>query len=201
MKPAPPVTRAFPTTAAKAIGAWGKPNAVAARRSKGLANRSKELAKSLADRLFHTHYEFGVLGGTGKRRGKGEQLARGASVLLASFALALVLVGPAASGTRQQQTTQKILSDLADNGRLDRRYKPAQIYRALDSLETYEKERRERKRSAPKPPAQPSASADRASLPFSGLDLALFGAVGLPLLLIGASLGHVVRVKPQGEPG
>jgi hypothetical protein len=128
-------------------------------------------------------------------------LARGASVLLASFALALVLVGPAASGTRQQQTTQKILSDLADNGRLDRRYKPTQIYRALDSLETYEKERREGKRSAPKPPVQPSASADRASLPFSGLDLALFGAVGLPLLVIGASLGRVVRVKPQGEPG
>ena len=118
--------------------------------------------------------------------------------MLAAFALALVLAGPAASGTREQ-TTQKILSDLADNGRLDRRYTPTQIYRALDSLETYEKERREGKRSAPNPSVQPPASADRASLPFSGLDLALFGAVGLPLLLIGASLGRIVRVKPQGE--
>jgi len=120
--------------------------------------------------------------------------------MLAAFALALVLAGPAASGTREQ-TTQKILSDLADNGRLDRRYTPTQIYRALDSLETYEKERRERAQSAPKPPVQPSPSADRASLPFSGLDLALFAAVGLPLLLIGASLGRLVRVRPQGELG
>jgi len=125
---------------------------------------------------------------------------RWASAALATFALALVLAGPAASGTREQ-TTQKILSDLADNGRLDRRYTPTQIYRALDSLETYEKERRERAQSAPKPPVQPSPSADRASLPFSGLDLALFAAVGLPLLLIGASLGRLVRVKPQGELG
>jgi hypothetical protein len=97
--------------------------------------------------------------------------------------------------------TQKILSDLADNGRLDRRYTPTQIYRALDSLETYERERRERKTSAPTPPVQPSVSADSRSLPFSGLDLALFGAVGVPLLLLGASLGHLVRVKPQGELG
>jgi hypothetical protein len=95
--------------------------------------------------------------------------------------------------------TQRILSDLADNGRLDRHYTPTQIYRALDSLEAYELERREMKRSAPKPAVQPSASAARGSLPFSGLDLALFGAVGFPLLLIGASLGRVVRMKPQGE--
>ena len=119
--------------------------------------------------------------------------------MLAAFALALVLAGPAASGTRQQ-TTQKILSDLADNGRLDRRYTPTQIYRALDSLETYEQERRERAHG-PEAPGPAVGSADRASLPFSGLDLALFGAVGVPLLLIGASLGRLVRVRPQGELG
>ena len=124
-------------------------------------------------------------------------MVRGASAVLAVFAVALVLAGPAASATRQQ-TTQRILSDLADNGRLDRRYTPTQIYRALDSLETYERERRE-KRLAPKPPVQPSVSAERSSLPFSGLDLALFGAVGVPLLLIGASLGRLVHVKPEGE--
>jgi hypothetical protein len=129
-------------------------------------------------------------------------LVRGASAALVVFAVALVLAGPAASATRQQ-VTQKILSDLADNGRLDRRYTPTQIYRALDSLETYERERRERKTHppAPTPPVQPSVSADSRSLPFSGLDLALFGAVGVPLLLLGASLGHLVRVKPQGELG
>ena len=130
--------------------------------------------------------------------GKERELVRGASAALATFALALVLAGPAASGTRQQ-VTQRILSDLADNGRLDRHYTPTQIYRALDSLERYERERTTRARSAPKAPVQPSVSADRGSLPFSGLDLALFGAVGGPLLLIGASLGRLARVKPQGE--
>ena len=128
-------------------------------------------------------------------------MVRGASATLVTLALALVLAGPAASATRQQ-VTQKILSDLADNGRLDRHYKPAQIYRALDSLERYERERRAAARSAPKPPVQPSVATERGSLPFSGLDLALFGAVGVPLLLIGASLGRLARVRqPQGEPG
>jgi len=127
-------------------------------------------------------------------------LVRGASATLVALALALVLAGPAASATRQQ-VTQKILSDLADNGRLDRHYAPAQIYRALDSLERYERERRERARPAQKAPVQPPAAAERGTLPFSGLDLALFGAVGVPLLLIGASLGRLARVRqPQGEP-
>ena len=105
-------------------------------------------------------------------------MVRGASAALATFALALVLAGPAASGTRQQ-TTQKILSDLADNGRLDRRYTPTQIYRALDSLETYERERREKKPQPPRrPPSNRQFPPTLGQLPFSGLDLALFGAVG-----------------------
>jgi hypothetical protein len=31
------------------------------------------------------------------------------------------------------------------------------------------------------------------------LDLALFGGVGAPLLLLGASLGRLARVRTQGE--
>jgi hypothetical protein len=127
-------------------------------------------------------------------------LVRGASATLAVFALALVLAGPAASATRQQ-TTQKIFADLADNGRLDGHYTPAQINRALHSPSLQNYERRERTRPASQPPSRvlPSVSTDRGSLPFSGLDLALFGAVGGPLLLIGASLGRLARVKPQRE--
>ena len=130
-------------------------------------------------------------------------MVRGASAALVTLALALVLAGPAASATpTRQQVTQKILSDLADNGRLDRHYAPAQIYRALDSLERYEREQRENARPAPKPPVQPTVATDRGTLPFSGLDLALFAAVGGPLLLIGASLGRLARVRqPQGELG
>jgi hypothetical protein len=127
-------------------------------------------------------------------------LARWASAALVTFAVALVLAGPAASGARQQ-VTQRFFADLADNGRLDGHYTPAQISRALHSPSLQNYERRESTRPAPQPPSRvmPSVSADRGSLPFSGLDLALFGAVGVPLLLIGASLGRLVRVKPQGE--
>ena len=97
--------------------------------------------------------------------------------------------------------TQRFFADLADNGRLDGDYTPAQIKRALHSPSLQKYERRGSARPAPQPPSRvlPSDSGGRGSVPFSGLDLALFGAVGGPLLLIGASLGRLVRVKPQGE--
>src|SRR5881397_2527976 len=117
--------------------------------------------------------------------GKGETLFRGASAALAALAVALVLTGPAGSATRQQ-TSQRIFADLADNGRLDGHYTPAQINRALHSpsLESYE--RRASTPPAPEPPSRvlPAVSDRSGSVPFSGLDLALFGAVGGPLLLL-----------------
>ena len=127
---------------------------------------------------------------------------RGASAALATFAQALVLAGPAASGTRQQ-VTQRFFADLADNGRLDGHYTPAQIKRALNSAPLQKYERRDNARPAPQPPPRvpPSVSSERGSLPFSGLDLALFGAVGVPLLLLGASLGRLVRLRPEEELG
>jgi hypothetical protein len=129
-------------------------------------------------------------------------MVRGASAALATLALALVLAGPAASATRQQMS-QRIFADLADNGRLDGHYTRAQIDRALRSPSLKNYEPPASAPSAPKPPSQavPSASDARGSVPFSGLDLALFGAVGVPLLLLGASLGHLARLKPEGEPG
>ena len=129
-------------------------------------------------------------------------MVRGASAALATFALALVLAGPAASASRQQ-TTQKILGDLADNGQLDGNYTAAQIDRALHSASLKNYLRRASTPPAPQPPSRvlPSAPAGRSTLPFSGLDLALFGAVGGPLLLIGASLGRLAHVKPEGELG
>ena len=127
-------------------------------------------------------------------------MVRGASAALVTLALALVLTGPAGSATRQE-TSQTILADLADNGRLDGHYTRAQIYRALDSPSFRHFE--QPATTAPQPPSQaaPEASTGRGSVPFSGLDLALFGAVGVPLLLLGASLGRVARLKPEGEPG
>jgi hypothetical protein len=128
-------------------------------------------------------------------------MVRGASAALVTLALALVLAGPAASATRQQ-TSQRIFADLADNGRLDAHYTRAQIDRALrtPSLKNYDPPATP---PAPKSPSRavPSAPDARPSVPFSGLDLALFGAVGVPLLQLGASLGHLARLKPEGEPG
>jgi len=128
-------------------------------------------------------------------------MVRGASAALVTFALALVLAGPATSATRQQ-TSQKIFADLADNGRLDGHYTVAQINRALrsPSLQRYESRTRgDAPARATAPPNTPSAGAGSGSLPFSGLDLALLLGVGGPLLLLGASMGRFVRIKPQGE--
>jgi hypothetical protein len=114
--------------------------------------------------------------------------------------IALVLVGAAAAAT-PQQISQRIFADLADNGRLDGKYTRAQIDRALrtPSLKGYERPARpaiRRPASAPPPEAAEEAPS---ALPFSGIDLALLGAVSAPLLLLGASFGRLARAKPEGE--
>jgi hypothetical protein len=112
----------------------------------------------------------------------------------------LALAGAAAAAT-PQQISQRIFADLADNGRIDGHYTRSQINRALHapSLQSYEQPARKPPVVAPvAPKATPSPDAS-STLPFSGLDVALLVGVGGPLLLLGASLGRVVRVKPQGE--
>jgi hypothetical protein len=113
-------------------------------------------------------------------------------------------VGAAAAAT-PQQTSQRIFADLADNGRLDGKYTRAQIDRALHtpSLRGYEVPTRPVpiRRPVSVRSAEPSAEASRGlSLPFSGIDLALLGAVGAPILLLGASLGRFARVRPRVRP-
>ena len=117
---------------------------------------------------------------------------------------ALLLAGASTAAT-PQQVSQRIFADLADNGVLDGKYTPAQIDRALHtpSLRGYEQP----PRSAPvrRPAAirseAPSAQGGRGlSLPFSGIDLALLAVVGAPILLLGASLGRLARMRPEGEP-
>lgn len=125
--------------------------------------------------------------------------ARGALAGLAIGAM-LALAGAAAAKT-PQQISQKIFADLADNGRLDGQYTPAQIDRALHSpsLQRYES-RTQRAQPKPPPAVLPAVAQEaRGSVPFSGLDLALFGGVGGPLLLFGASLGRVARVRAAGD--
>ena len=126
-------------------------------------------------------------------------MARGAGAALATVFL-LAFAAPAGAAT-PQQISQRIFADLADNGRLDGHYTRAQINRALHapSLQGYELPRQ--KPAAVVPKAAPASDSGGGSVPFSGLDLALFGGVGAPLLLLGASLGRLARVKPDGDAG
>ena len=156
--------------------------------------------KGVAEPWFHKHYEFQVRG-SGNKPGERRLMARGAGVALATLIL-LAFAAPAAAAT-PQQISQRIFADLADNGRLDGHYTRAQINRALHSpsLADYEGPAQRAARPQPRPAARamPAAGNERGTLPFSGLDLALFGGVGGPLLLLGASLGRLARVKPDQE--
>ena len=131
-------------------------------------------------------------------------MARGASAALATLFL-LAFAGPASAAKPRQickATPQQIYRDLADNGRLDRRYCAADIDRALHSasLRHYERPAPTR-RPQSVPQLAPAAADAGGSLPFSGLALALFGGVAGPLLLLGASLGRLARVKPEAIDG
>ena len=111
----------------------------------------------------------------------------------------LTLAGPAAA-TATPDTSQRIFSDLADNGRLDGHYTRAQINRALHSpsLRGYDRPQPVRKLTSTQRSSLPSSSAN-GPLPFSALDFALFAAVGGPLLLLGGSLGRLARVRVNAD--
>jgi hypothetical protein len=126
-------------------------------------------------------------------------MARGAGIAFATLVL-LAFAAPASAAT-PQQTVQRILNDLADNGHIDGHYTRAQIRRALHmpALTGYARQSPRRAQLRPAPRA-PAAGVERGgTLPFSGLDLALLGGVGGPLLLLGASLGRLAHAKPDHE--
>lgn len=119
--------------------------------------------------------------------------------LLAVLAL-LAIAGPA-SAAGPQSVSQRIFRDLADNGRLDGRYTRAQIDRALHtpSLTRYQRPVRIPEPVPATPEALRPAGDEHGPLPFSGIDIALLGGVGAPLLLFGASLGRLARVRTHRE--
>jgi hypothetical protein len=124
-------------------------------------------------------------------------MARGVRAAIVTSLLLAFAVGPAAAAA-PQRISQKIFADLADNGRLDGHYTRAQINRALHTppLERYD---RPAFPAGPKSPSRPMppAADEPGTLPFSGLDLALLGGVGGPLLLLGASMGRLARLKAR----
>jgi hypothetical protein len=118
-------------------------------------------------------------------------MSRGALGLTVVTCALLLAAGASAA------TPQQIYRDLADNGRLDRKYSRADLNRALrnPSIPGYTRlERVARSPQSFKAPAVEPGS-DGRTFPFSGLDLALFGAIGGPLLLIGSSMRHLARAK------
>ena len=125
------------------------------------------------------------------------RVPRALSATVASGLGALLLTASAGAATPQQ-----IYRDLADNGRLDRTYSRADLDTALNnpSLPAYARPERAPTgaQTRPVPVVVPTASVhDRRSLPFTGLDAALFGAVGGPLLLLGAGMRRYARGTPE----
>jgi hypothetical protein len=126
------------------------------------------------------------------------RVPRALSATLASGLGALLLAASAGAATPQQ-----IYRDLADNGRLDQTYSRADIERAFGSnpsIPAYAKPERTPSgmQARPVQPSVPTASADDGhSLPFTGLDAALFVAVGGPLLLLGAGMRRYTRGTPE----
>jgi hypothetical protein len=120
-------------------------------------------------------------------------MSRGVVLALAASCLLIF------AGSSSAATPQRIYRDLADNGRLDHHYSKQDINRALHmpSLQRYELEARSRSPQVATPAAASPSPEKARAIPFTGVDLALFGGVGGPLLILGAGLGRLVRVREQ----
>jgi hypothetical protein len=114
--------------------------------------------------------------------------------------LASVLVVLLGSNAASAATPQQIYRDLADNGRLDQRYSRADLDRALSNptIPGYARPDKGERRPQVRPAPGPTGGADDGSaIPFSGLDLALFGVFGAPLLILAASMRRFARTRPR----
>jgi hypothetical protein len=105
--------------------------------------------------------------------------------LMIVTACALAFAGPALA-----VSPQKIYKDLADNGKLDKRYSQADIARAFNLRRVMGTDQRRSPMRHPATVTSSPAPAKRSSrtIPFTGLDLALLTLGGGPLLLIGMGL-------------
>ena len=115
-------------------------------------------------------------------------------------ALATGLVVLSTAGSAGAATPQQIYRDLADNGRLDRAYSRQDLDRALRNpkIPGYTRPSLPERvpQSRPAPGTTPAPARAGRTLPFTGLDFALFGAVGGPLLLLGAGMRRLARPRP-----
>ena len=112
---------------------------------------------------------------------------------------ALTFVGPTLAAS-----PQKIYKDLADNGRLDGKYRRAYIARAFNLERVIRIDRQPPTRRPAAFTPRPTSPSRRSSgrLPFTGLDLALLTVGGGPLLLIGIGLRRrVTAPAPKAVVG
>ena len=105
-------------------------------------------------------------------------------------AAVLALLG---AGSAFAATPQQIYRDLADNNRLDKQYKRADLERAFNLKQVLETDGRPRTRirepeSTQTAPAVQTPRRRERRVPFSGIDVALLVAGGGPLLLIGVGI-------------
>jgi hypothetical protein len=117
--------------------------------------------------------------------------------LMIVVSCALAFAGPALA-----VSPQKIYKDLADNGKLDKRYSQADIARAFNLERVMGTDQRLVPMRRPAAVTARPAPAKRSSrtIPFTGLDLALLTFGGGPLLLIGIGLRR--RLAPAAaQPG
>jgi hypothetical protein len=117
-------------------------------------------------------------------------------VLLLLLAVAIAFVW---SGSALAVSPQRIYKDLADNGKLDGKYRRADVVRAFNLQRVVKVDK-----SATVPVRRPAATTARvetkrsaSKVPFTGLDLALLTVGGGPLLLIGVGLRR--RLAPASS--
>jgi hypothetical protein len=113
--------------------------------------------------------------------------------------LVLIVAALAFAGPASAASPQKIYKDLADNGKLDGKYRRADIASAFNLERVIRTDQQPpARRPAAVSPGPTSATRSARRVPFTGLDLALLTVGGGPLLLIGVGLRR--RVGPRA-PG
>jgi hypothetical protein len=156
-----------------------------------------ELVKVLRVRSLRDKMSLYDSGGGSLRQRREGMAARGRTLAVCAIAV----IGLIGVGTASAASPQRIYADLADNGRLDGRYSRADIERALNLrqvLRTDEGARPAVRRPTSRPSRPPEGSA---TLPFTGLDLALLTLGGGPLLLIGLGIRRRVAGAESSRVG
>ena len=115
-----------------------------------------------------------------------------AAVVIVSAAAMIAASGALAA------SPQQIYRDYADNGRLDGKYKPADLERALNNavVQAYGHDKQKGLKPAVKKQVKsPTVVKVSGGLPFTGLDLSLIVVGALGLVLLGGALRRVARQR------